>query len=80
LPNDPNQGNIVNNKDNLIGSIKTLGGIAAGKSIKGYRIYAAVFNDYAECRKTIDLEPGRVVVDNDDGSLSCANSRLLPGA
>lgn len=80
LPNDPNQGNIVDNKDNLIGSIKTLGGIAAGKSIKGYRIYAAVFNDYAECRKTIDLEPGRVVIDNDDGSLSCANARLLPGA
>jgi hypothetical protein len=44
------------------------------------RVYAAVFNDYAECRKTIDLEPGRVVVDNDDGSLSCANTRLLPGA
>lgn len=80
LPDDPNQGNIVDNKDNLIGSIKTLGGIAAGKSIKGYRVYAAVFNDYAECRKTIDLEPGRVVIDNDDGSLSCANARLLPGA
>lgn len=80
LPNDPNLGNVIVDKNNLIGSIKTLGGIAAGKSIKGYKIYAAVFNDYAECRKTIDLEPGRVVIDNDDGSLSCANARLLPGA
>lgn len=44
------------------------------------KIFNAVFNDYAECRKTIDLEPGRVVIDNDDGSLSCANARLLSGA
>ena len=79
-PNDPNVGNIVSDINNLTGSIRTLGGIAAGKSIKGYRIYAAVFNDYAECRKTINLKPGRVVIDNDDGSLSCANARLLPGA
>lgn len=48
--------------------------------IKGSRVYNAVFNDYAECRKTIDLEPGRVVVDNDDGSLSCSSQRLQPGA
>lgn len=65
---------------NLQGSIITAGGIAASKNIMAKRVYAAVFNDYAECRKTIDLEPGRVVVDNDDGSLSCANMRLLPGA
>ena len=44
------------------------------------RVYNAVFNDYAECRTTIDLEPGRVVVDNDDGTMSCANTRLQPGA
>lgn len=43
------------------------------------RVYNAVFNDYAECRKTIDLEPGKVVKDNDDGSLSCSNARLIPG-
>ena len=79
-PNDPNAGNEVSNISNLTGSIKTLGGIAAGKKIKGERIYAAVFNDYAECRQTIDLEPGRVIIDNDDGSLSCANQRLQPGA
>lgn len=65
---------------NLQGSIITAGGIAASKNIMAKRVYAAVFNDYAECRKTINLEPGRVVIDNDDGSLSCANARLLPGA
>ena len=42
------------------------------------RVYNAVFNDYAECRKTINLEAGRVVIDNDDGSLSCSTQRLLP--
>lgn len=62
------------------GSIRTLGGISARKSIKGYKVYAAVFNDYAECRKTINLEAGRVVVDNDDGTLACASQRLQPGA
>ena len=44
------------------------------------RVYGAVFNDYAEYRTTIDLEPGRVVIDNDNGSLSCSSERLQPGA
>ena len=43
------------------------------------RVYKAVYNDSAECRKTIDLPPGYVVIDNDDGSLSCASQRLQPG-
>lgn len=44
------------------------------------RVYNAVFNDYAECRTTIDLTPGHVVVDQDDGSLACSSARLQPGA
>jgi len=36
----------------LLGSIRTNGGIAAKKSIKGFRVHAAVFNDYAEYRMT----------------------------
>lgn len=49
------------------------------KKFSAPKVYNAVFNDYAECRKTIDLEPGRAVQDNDDGSLSCASQRLIPG-
>ena len=49
-------------------------------NLKASRVFNAVFNDYAEYRTTINLEPGRVVIDQDDGSLKCANSRLLPGA
>lgn len=49
------------------------------KNFSASKIYNAVFNDYAECRKTIDLEAGRVIQDNDDGSLSCTSQRLIPG-
>lgn len=49
-------------------------------NLKANKVFGAVFNDYAEYRTTINLEPGRVVIDNDDGSLKCANDRLLPGA
>lgn len=51
-----------------------------GRNLTANKVFNAVFNDYAECRQTIDLEAGRVVVDNDDGSLSCATKRLQPGA
>ncbi len=61
-------------------SIRTNGGIYAAKNIWAAKVFNAVFNDYAEYRTTIDLKPGRVVVDNDDGSLSCASERLQPGA
>ena len=53
-------------------------------NLNGYfyatRVYNAVFNDYAECRTTIDLTPGHVVIDQDDGSLVCSTTRLQPGA
>lgn len=65
---------------NANASIYTNGGIYAKNNIYGERVFNAVFNDYAECRTTIDLAPGHVVIDNDDGSLSCSNARLQPGA
>ena len=44
------------------------------------KVYNAVYNDYAECRTTIDCKSGCVVADNDDGSLYITNKRLIPGA
>ena len=44
-------------------SISTSGGIYAAKNIYAARVFNAVFNDYAECRTTIDLTPGHVVID-----------------
>lgn len=49
-------------------------------NLKANKVFNAVFNDYAECRTTINLSPGHVVVDNDDGTLSCSSKRLQPGA
>ena len=61
-------------------SISTAGGIYAAKNIWATRVFNAVFNDYAECRSTISLTPGHVVIDQDDGSLACSSKRLQPGA
>lgn len=65
---------------NTAASINTSGGIYAAKDIWARRVFNAVFNDYAECRTTIDLTPGHVVIDQDDGSLACSSKRLQPGA
>ena len=62
------------------GSIATYGGISARKSIKGYKVYGAVFNDYAEYRTTLDAKPGSCVIDLDNGSLQLSTKRLIPGA
>lgn len=61
-------------------SIYTKGGICAEYNIWAKRVFNAVFNDYAEYRTTIDLTPGHVVIDKDDGSLVCTSARLQPGA
>ena len=62
------------------GSITTLGGIAARKSIKGYKVHGAVFNDYAEYRHTENIEPGRCVIETGNGDLILSNKRLQLGA
>ena len=61
-------------------AISCAGGAYFAKNLSAMRVYNAVFNDYAECRTTIDLTPGHVVVDQDDGSLACSSKRLQPGA
>lgn len=65
---------------NTSASINTAGGIYAAQNIYALRVFNAVFNDYAECRTTIDLTPGHVVIDQDDGSLVCSFKRLQSGA
>ncbi len=65
---------------NTNASIYTQGGIYAVNNIYGERMFNAVFNDYAEYRTTINLTPGHVVIDQDDGSLICSTARLQPGA
>lgn len=44
-------------------------------------LYGAAWNDYAEYRRAAEsLKPGNVIIDNDDGTVSLATKRLLPGA
>lgn len=48
--------------------------------ITGNKVFNAVWNDYAEYRKCEDLPPGTCVQENNNGHLSQANTRLIPGA
>lgn len=42
-------------------------------------LYGAAWNDYAEYRESDIIEPGRVIVENGDGTLSLSSERLQPG-
>ena len=44
------------------------------------KLYGAVWNDYAEYRSSNITEPGRVVIENGDGTLSLSTKRLQRGA
>ena len=43
-------------------------------------LWGAVWNDYAECRETADIEPGRVVCETGKGDLILSTERLQAGA
>lgn len=44
------------------------------------RVYGAIWNDFAEYRISDENEPGRVICENGDGTLSRSHKRLQPGA
>lgn len=54
--------------------------LTATGEIHGNKVYGSVWNDYAEYRICDCLEPGRVVCENGDDTLSIAAERLQPGA
>ena len=55
--------------------------ISATGRIDASTIYGAVWNDYAEFRESNErIQPGRVVIENGDDTLSLSNERLQPGA
>lgn len=43
------------------------------------KVYNAVWNDYAECRKASTSEPGRVITESTFGTMQLASERLMPG-
>lgn len=62
------------------GALKVSGGIGCAGNIYGAKVYGAVWNDYAEYRISDCLDPGRVVCENGDDTLSMSTRRLQPGA
>lgn len=44
------------------------------------QLFGAVWNDFAEYRKSTEEQPGRVICENGDGTLSLSHKRLQPGA
>lgn len=44
------------------------------------QVFGAVWNDFAEFRMSEETEPGRVICENGDGTLSRSYKRLQPGA
>lgn len=62
------------------GALKVSGGIGCAGNIYGANVYGAVWNDYAEFRISDCLEPGKVVCENGDDTLSMSARRLQPGA
>jgi len=64
----------------LDGAITTKGGISAAKRIRGYKLYGAVFNDYAEYREVEDNKPGLCVIELGNGKMIKSYERLMGGA
>lgn len=44
------------------------------------QVFGAVWNDFAEFRNSTETEPGRVICENGDGTLSLSHKRCQPGA
>lgn len=54
--------------------------ITGGGTISGSKVYGAVWNDYAEYRIADTTEPGIVVCENGDDTMSISKERMQPAA
>ena len=61
------------------GALIVKGGVHVAKQLYASKVYNAVWNDYAECRKAETLEPGRVVIEDASGEMKLSSKRLQPG-
>ena len=61
------------------GALIVKGGVHVAKQLYASKVYNAVWNDYAECRKAETLEPGRVVIEDASGEMKLSSRRLQPG-
>lgn len=65
------------------GATETLGGTSRKTTrmdyVKATQVWGAVWNDYAEMRKTDDIEPGKCVTEVGDGTMILSTQRLQRG-
>lgn len=61
------------------GALIVKGGVHVAKQLYASKVYNAVWNDYAECRKAETFEPGRVVIEDASGEMKLSSERLQPG-
>ncbi len=63
------------------GAVIVAGGLGVAKSIRGQKVYGAVYNDFAEYRQAIDNpSAGQVVVEVGDDTLRISDKRMMSGA
>lgn len=60
------------------GAVVISGGLGVAKNIRASKVYNAVWNDYAECCKSYDEEPGRCLFASEDGFMLRTDKRLMP--
>ena len=70
----------TNSTSTTSGALQIKGGLGVAQNIYAANVFGAVWNDYAEYRQSDCQEPGRVICENGDDTLSLAIERLQPGA
>ena len=70
----------TNSSSKTTGAVQIDGGLGVAQYIYADRVYNAVWNDYAEFRESTENKPGICMQENDNGCLTIANKRLIPGA
>lgn len=66
----------ISGETTIDNSLNVAENITANGDITGSKVYGAVWNDYAEFRKADSIEPGRVVAENGDDTMSLTVGRL----
>jgi len=60
------------------GALKVAGGLGVAGYIYGSRVYNAVWNDYAECRRAYTNIPGKCVTETEEGIMKITDKRMMP--
>lgn len=61
------------------GALVVDGGVGIGGEVYANAVHGAVWNDFAEFRQANSIEPGRVVIENGDDTMSLSTQRLQLG-